>query len=397
MNDDVSELDVGKPLWDPEAGWQFVSLIAGSLLIGFLSTCCCQKASHDQMAGPAIVKGDAKQFPQTVVSPHDEAPIRPGKNVLWCSTFQLVWNEACRYAGGGIHMEREPAVVPILNKKNASQDDVDRASCLVLSGLVEQGIIGKIREELARKFEGQASPDLLNSIELSRPDGYLAYAYLFRALPFRYPLKRQDEPLTFGTAKVASFGLRNVTGRVDEMTRAEQIKVLDYKNGDDFIVALQPEDKNERIVLAKIAPADTLPKTVAAARSRIAASDPGSGPDRWKREWQREFHIGESLVVPLLDFELWKQYDELCGKTITTPGPLHGMPIVAALQAIRFRLDEHGAILKSEATMVKGMAESEPRQLIFDKPFLILLERRDARRPYFALWVDNTELLTPWK
>jgi len=67
-----------------------------------------------------------------------------------------------------------------------------------------------------------------------------------------------------------------------------------------------------------------------------------------------------------------------------------------ALQNIRFRLDERGAILKSEAAMAACLP-NEPRQFIFDKPFLILLERHDAAQPYFALWVDNPELLAPFQ
>jgi len=103
-------------------------------------------------------------------------------------------------------------------------------------------------------------------------------------------------------------------------------------------------------------------------------------------------------VVPVLNFELWKSYDELRDKIVTTPGPLQGTPIGIAMQTIRFRFDERGAILKSEAAIAKAAEMmGGPRQLIFDKPFLILLERRDAKQPYFALWVDNAELLVPWK
>ena len=45
-------------------------------------------------------------------------------------------------------------------------------------------------------------------------------------------------------------------------------------------------------------------------------------------------------------------------------------------------------------------AERVPMTLgeyIFDKPFLILLERKGAANPYFALWVGNAELLVPFK
>ncbi len=31
--------------------------------------------------------------------------------------------------------------------------------------------------------------------------------------------------------------------------------------------------------------------------------------------------------------------------------------------------------------------------MIFDEPFLILLQRREADVPYFAMWVANPELL----
>jgi len=33
--------------------------------------------------------------------------------------------------------------------------------------------------------------------------------------------------------------------------------------------------------------------------------------------------------------------------------------------------------------------------MIFDTPFLVLMQRVDAQTPYFALWVDNPELLVP--
>ena len=394
--------------------WLFAALIAGALVTVSLVTFLPQashneiadpaipasglKKSHNEIIGPALLKSDAKHLKQTIVTSHDEAPIRPGQNVLWCSTFQLVWNEACRQAGGDIHMANEPAIVPILNKKNASQDDVDPASCLVVSGRLEAGIAGKIRKELAEKFQGQADPDLLNSVERELSgQGYAQYAYLFRNLPFQYRFEALQSPLRFlGGSSVTPFGIHYQPSDKDDRHRAEQIRVLDYKSDDDFIVSLQPKDAKERVILSKIAPADTLQKTVDAVRSRIRAS--GLKPE------QQVLRADESLVVPMLNIDVRQSYDELCGKIITTPGPLDGAYIALALQGIRFRLDEEGAMLKSEALMVEKAAEEKapaqwerPRELLFDKPFLILLERRDAQRPYFALWVGNAELLKPWK
>jgi hypothetical protein len=364
-----------------------IVLLGCALLAAFLP-----RLGHNKIASPPLLKADGKDLKSTLITPHLEAPITPGNNVLWCSTFQLVWNESCRYAGGDIHLTDETPMVAALNKKTADEKDVDAASCLVISGLVEKGIVAKIRRELERKFEGQADPDLLNSIEADLPSqGWLAYAYLFRELPFKRAFKRLPESLDFGSVSVASFGVRNVTCYSDDSERAEQVDILDYRDADDFIVALKPEAKSERILLAKIAPAETLQKTIEAVRSRIASS---------KDERRGEsLEMGESIVVPVLNFDLLRVYDELYGKAVITSGPLNGMPIVLAMQSIRFRLDENGAVLKSEDVVAYKCAESPKprRQLIFDKPFLILLERLDAAHPYFALWVDNPELLTPFK
>jgi hypothetical protein len=40
-------------------------------------------------AEPPLV--DSSSLPDTIVTPHMEQPIVPGKNILYCSTFQLAW------------------------------------------------------------------------------------------------------------------------------------------------------------------------------------------------------------------------------------------------------------------------------------------------------------------
>jgi hypothetical protein len=348
------------------------------------------RPGHNEIAGPPLMKVNGKDLKATVISPHVDAKIERGKNLLWCSTFQLVWNEGCRFAGSDIHMANELPMVVSLNKKLGSEKDVNADSCLVMSGMVQDGIVKKIEQELERKFHGQADPDLLKPSEtVLPPDGWMAYAYFFRELPFEYPFDRLKEPLLFGSAQVASFGFRSLTCRMDDIHKAEQVTVLDYKGKDDFVVALKPRDGSERIVLAKVSPAKTLQKTIETVRSRIASASHADNVQGLEEN--------ESLIVPILNFDLRQGYDELCNQPITTAGPLKGVPIVLAEQNIRFRLDERGAILKSDAGIALCEDGNKPRQFIFDKPFLILLERKDGERPYFALWVDNPELLAPFK
>jgi hypothetical protein len=33
------------------------------------------------------------------------------------------------------------------------------------------------------------------------------------------------------------------------------------------------------------------------------------------------------------------------------------------------------------------------REFVFDKPFLLCLKEKEAKYPYLAIWVDNSELL----
>ena len=64
-----------------------------------------------------------------------------------------------------------------------------------------------------------------------------------------------------------------------------------------------------------------------------------------------------------------------------------------AQQDILFRLDRSGAELKSEAKMY---ALGGATHFVVDRPFLIYMCQRGAKTPYFALWVDNAELLNRW-
>jgi hypothetical protein len=89
---------------------------------------------------------------------------------------------------------------------------------------------------------------------------------------------------------------------------------------------------------------------------------------------------------------------------------LIGLPIVnapasrpfgAAKQYIKFQLDESGARLESLAEGAAFALDDEdqdrpperPRLFVFDRPFLLALQQRNAEVPYFVLWVANAELL----
>lgn len=353
-------------------------IVAGGLWKGF---------SHNDIAGKPALKARADTLKRTVVTAHLQQEIKAGTNVLWCSTFQLAWNELCALAGEPIRMENEPAMVEILNKKSVTTKDIDQASCVATAGVIRDGIIDRIKKELEQKFQGKASPDLLQSAEDLPPDFWVAYSYLFKMLPFKYAFVSCNKPLILSGSKIASFGIEQKEIQNDDTRKKleSQVMVLDRTGNDDFILELKNESRGDRLILAKVAPGKTIGETIQNVRKRMAKGKP------------QQMALHANLQVPVLNFDILKEYKALCGKPVISKNSvLHGSPIGIALQSIRFKLDRNGAILKSEGLMAKGGSAGPPPEYIFDKPFLLLLERERAENPYFALWVDNAELLVKY-
>ena len=358
-----------------------LSLLGCSVSVAFASA--PNPPSHKDMAGPTALKARAEELKETLVTPHLEEKIAGKTNVLWCSTFQLAWNEMCTALGGDIRMDDAPPMVAILNKHTARKSDLDDASYVAMAGFVRDGILDKIDKALASKFKGQAKPGLLPNRKTAGPNLLVAYAYLFKSLRFTYPFDRTRWPTKFIDANVATFGIEAPTKGGPSYRRrarvAAQVDIYDYKDGTDFIVELRTKSKGDHLLLARVTPADTLAATIESVRRRVAASKPA------KMEWE------DILQVPILNFDLTRRYTELIGKNIGGPGA--SFPILEAIQGIRFKLDEKGAVLISEAS---GEAGGGPAHyMVFDGPFLILLQRDGAKAPYFALWVANPELLVP--
>ena len=180
--------------------------------------------------------------------------------------------------------------------------------------------------------------------------------------------------VTFSGREVESFGISQFLERQkSEAKAASQVLVYDWRDSHDFIVELKTRSKSDRLILAKIPPDRTLVETAATVQSRLQRSKPGS------------MQQDADLFVPVIDFDVLRRYHELLGKD---------SPLAMSLQQIRFKLNERGAVLRSEALAVTGLTR---QNLVFDEPFLVMIQRTDASQPYFALWVGNAELLVPFQ
>jgi len=320
------------------------------------------------------------QSSKTIVTPHLYQKIIKGTNLLYCSTFQLAWNELKdKIIKEDIKLVNEPSMVSILNKKYASKADLSENSYVATAGYGKEDIIAKINKSLNNKF-GKESPKVKDKLN---PEDIIAYAYLYKNLVFNPAFEDLKNPIKFNSSNnVKAFGIEKFEEKHNKI--AEQITIPYYKNSDEFIVKLTPKGSKDEIFLAKIQPKTTLADTLKFAESKNIL---------WSKESLEE---GDTLQIPKFDFEINKSYDELVGKKLLNKY-FARYYIAKAIQNTSFKLNEKGAILKSEAKIIMELTciptQKESKKLIFDKPFLVYLKEKHGKAPYLVIWIDNIDLL----
>ncbi len=337
---------------------------------------------------------DSNSLERTVIVPTLDTPRPRGKNVIWCSSFQLAWNEIRdNVIGAPLEVIGAEETANRLNEAQQSARDLEPDSYYAKGGWIQNGIIDTIEKEMAAKFPSYELPDFN---DYNDPAGILAYSYLVANVPFEHPFRQLDKGLTFTDyrdveTQVGGFGLWEAWLSAYERMR-QQIEILHYRELEspdrgwrftELAVDLCKGSKPYQVVLAMVVPKDILAETVAYVQR---------GAEEFKRQRyyqeERQFHESDVLRVPEMFWRIDHRFSELIGTRVVNVG----VPIVEAKQAIEFRLDRSGAMLESEALLAMGAAG---RDFVFDRPFLVYMKKRGAKQPFFVMWVDNAELLTP--
>ena len=336
---------------------------------------------HEKLPGT-----DAASLKQTIVSPHLEAEITKGTNVLWCGTFQLAWNEACDLTGGDLRFDQNHPMLAVLNKHTFTKDSIDSSSYVAMAGFVKDDIHEKIQRAVNEKFNGSFKPRFVPDKKLTpRTEDIVAYACLYKNLSFPVPFEHLDESLPFAGDQVLAFGIGPHKAAQDNMY--PQVLILNYQSEDDFVIELRTKSEGDRLILAKVQPKGTLGNTMMSVQERIARTNVESAA------------TNDLLIVPRMKLDLTREYFEIEGLHLIPQGTNIAKDLVlrSAVQNTQFELNEKGVELRSEAHMAFGCVKQEEpipkHKMVFNKPFLVLLERTGAEIPYFAVWVDNSELL----
>lgn len=331
-----------------------------------------------QDAAPPQV--DSSTLKETVITAHMEENIVPGKNLIYCSTFQIAWNELKdNIIKENIRLVDEPPIVKFLNKGLSTKDDISPDCYVAMVGFGKDKIVEKINKALKERF-GEEAPVV--EVEL-KSDWILAYAFLQKALQFKQKFERIEESIEFDsngkTTEVKTFGIAYYR-KLEHNQLGDQVAILDYKDDSDFIILLKSNCLTDEIITAKVRPQETLRETVEAVQTRVQSGNYLSMSNE------------DTLQIPILNIDVEYSYSELLNKYLRNKG-FETYFMAKATQRTCFRLDEKGALLESEASLLWQGKEARPRRLIFDRPFLLYLKEKGAKYPYFAMWVENAELM----
>ena len=299
------------------------------------------------------------------------------ENKVWVGTFQLAWNELMKKLGGEIEFEKEISILAQdLNKQSFNEQMINSNSYYVEAGIVNNTLRGNIEKNIKDKFNIQSK--VLERINWDTKDTeYLIYAILNKKFTFETPFPKFSN--TFGNTKenVKYFGLEETT--LEETFK--QVKPLFYNSVNDFAVKIATKE-GEEVILYRT---DNITNFEAAYSELENKTKSYTG----RKEMIRK---KDELKVPFIRINADINYDELCNKPIKGT---NGAYLKQAVQTVDFELNNYGGNITSEAyiDMYMCMSMEEPRYFNFNDKFVLYLKEENKSKPYFALLVDNTDVL----
>lgn len=347
----------------------------------FLIQCSKEVAdSHNEVMGPPYLDMKGDDLMETIITPYIDIELSKNRNVVFCADFQSAWNEIYKLNGGPINMDDATKFVEKLNISSINENDFDPETIFSMAGIANKNAPEMIHENLQKHFGGQASPELIHN---NIPEGTLfAYSYLFSKLPFLWKFDRLEIPLLFRGKKVQSFGISQFDPKNRKHKKiSSQVLLYNLVKENEFIVELKTIKENHRLIIARIDNQKTLKNTIQDVMNSIDKSKPTTLSNM------------ENLAIPIFNFKITKNYSELCYKPIRSSQKMINEQYFSyCLQQIRFRMDERGAIIKSESSIYRAIANNYD----FDDTFLVILIKKGSQNPYFAMWIANSELMVPW-
>ena len=295
---------------------------------------------------------DVKLLPTIVTKLED--------NTIYCPTFQLVWNDLKKEAGGNVSFidDENNQMARELNLETFTENDISSDYYYKNYGLMTPSLKKEISDGIWKKFKQQSS--ILNEFNFQEDSkDYLFYAMLYREFSFLEP---------FDIINNDTFGITsNSNSKLDK-----NLEVLFYQD-DSYAVFIKTKTGDE-VILYK-------------------GNRMDSFLDTYKMidlETKEEFQKNDTLTIPNLDFKIKYEYKELENKKMIFKD--NDYTLDRALQTIEFKLDNAGGKVKSEAAISnKNTAVESGRYFNFSDDFILFVKESNQELPYLALNIKNID------
>ncbi len=299
-------------------------------------------------------------------------------NQVWVGTFNLAWNDLMDFFKlDKIEFEEgNSSLADELNKRSFSKDYLSEKDYYTAFGAVNTSLRTKIETDLKNKFNENSN--ILDRVNWNDSNNhYLLYSTLRKEFTFNIPFPKRDSD-KFGNSdfKVEYFGLEDST--IDDTFN--NVEALFHNSKTDFAVKINTKE-GEELYLYRTN------NTISFENSyyeMLEKSKQYSGRKTLKRE-------KDKLKVPFIKVNADINYDELCNKHIKGTDAY----INQTIQTVDFELDNYGGHVKSEAMidMYLCMSFEEQREFNFTDTFVLFMKEKGKGKPYFALLVENTDVL----
>lgn len=259
-------------------------------------------------------------------------------------------------------------------------------------GLNKIELEGKMPQIANDLNESTFSKEMLNpndykiNVERTVTNGYKIDATLNKELNFLESFDNfSDYKWTFGNGDEAIkyFGINNASP--EEMNK--NVEILFYNklnNGsllsDDMAIKLKTKEGDE-IILYRTDDKKSFDEYYEDIKAKTK-----------NYKGRTEFSEDDELRVPYVKVNGMINYNQLYDKKIKNS---KGLYIYDVIQNVNFNLNEKGCNLSSKATMVTeymGIGQ-DTKYCYFQDTFIIFMKEANSDKPYFALKVDNNDIL----
>lgn len=269
-------------------------------------------------------------------------------NNLWIETLDLAWKDLEEKVGGRIELEENVDIANELNNSSFSKEMLDEN-------------------------------DYTINVTRTVTNGYNIETKLNKNLNFLYSFDNfnNDYNYTFGkdgNDYIKYFGINNASK--EELN--QNVEVLFYNGNNDFAVLLNTKE-GDKIILYRTDENKSFNEYYEDINNK-----------KGNYNGSTAFEENDELLVPYVNVNGTVAYNELADKIIKNT---NGMYISNVIQDVNFNLNESGCNMKSHATMTTEYLSVGSRYFWFRDTFIIFMKEENSNMPYFALKVDNQDIL----